>query len=117
MSKINDTQRKLRQRKQRVRSTVSGTEARPRLSVYISNRQVSAQIINDVTGTTIASATTIGTKTEGTLSDKAAVVGTEIAKQASKKKIKSVVLDRNGRLYEKRLQAFAEAARKGGLEF
>ncbi|MCA9309089.1 50S ribosomal protein L18 [Candidatus Saccharibacteria bacterium] len=117
MSKIIDTKRKLQQRKNRVRSTVSGTEARPRLSVYISNRQVSAQLINDVTGTTIASATTIGSKAEGTLSDKAAVVGSEIAKQAGKKKVKTVVLDRNGRLYEKRLQAFADAARKGGLEF
>lgn len=117
MSRIIDTKRRLQQRKQRVRSTVSGTEARPRLSVHISNRQVSAQIINDISGTTIAAATTIGSKSEGSLSDKAAIVGTEIAKQAQKKKVKTVVLDRNGRLYEKRLQAFADAARKGGLEF
>lgn len=117
MSRIIDTKRRLQQRKQRVRSTVSGTEARPRLSVHISNRQVSAQIINDISGTTIAAATTIGSKSEGSLSDKAAIVGAEIAKQAQKKKVKTVVLDRNGRLYEKRLQAFADAARKGGLEF
>lgn len=117
MSKIIDTKRKLQQRKNRVRSTVSGTEARPRLSVYISNRQVSAQIINDISGTTIAAATTIGSKAEGSLSDKATTVGTAIAKQAQRKKVKTVVLDRNGRLYEKRLQAFADAARKGGLEF
>lgn len=116
MSK-NHTQRKLNQRKQRVRSTVSGTEERPRLSVYVSNRQVSAQVINDITGVTLVSATSVGTQAEGSLSDKAAIIGTEIAKKAQKKGVSKVVMDRNGRLYQKRLQSFAEAARNGGLEF
>jgi large subunit ribosomal protein L18 len=105
-------------RKRRVRSTVSGTSERPRLSVYISNRHVSAQLINDETGRTLASASTINQgEAKGSLTDLCAWVGTEIAKQAVKIKVSKVVLDRNGQRYEKRLRALAEAARSNGLEF
>ena len=104
-------------RKGRVRAKVSGTAERPRLSVTISNVHVSAQIIDDVKGHTLASATTVGTKATGTMTEKCAVIGTEIAKKAKKAKINAVVFDRNGRAYAGRLSALAEAARKEGLEF
>ena len=104
-------------RKARVRAKVNGTEERPRLSVTISNMHVSAQLIDDVTGTTLASATTVGTKISGTMTEKCAAIGTDIAKKAKKVKINAVVFDRNGRQYAGRLQALAEAARKEGLEF
>jgi large subunit ribosomal protein L18 len=104
-------------RKGRVRAKVSGTAERPRLSVTISNVHVSAQIIDDVKGHTLASATTVGTKATGTMTEKCAVVGTEIAKKAKKAKINAVVFDRNGRQYAGRLSALADAARKEGLEF
>lgn len=104
-------------RKGRVRSKVAGTAERPRLSVFVSNMHVSAQLINDVSGRTLASATTVGTKHEGTMTDKAQTVGTDIAKQAKKLKINAVVFDRNGRRYAGRLKALADEARKQGLEF
>lgn len=104
-------------RKNRVRSTVSGTAARPRLSVTISNLHVSAQVIDDVSGKTLAAATTVGTKAKGTMTEKSAVVGKEIATKAKKAKVTAVVFDRNGRLYAGRLKSLADAARKEGLEF
>ena len=104
-------------RKNRVRAKVSGTAERPRLTVTISNTHVSAQLINDVEGKTIVSATTVGKKTTGTTSEKAASIGTDIAKKAVKANVKAIVFDRNGRQYAGRLKALAEAARKEGLEF
>jgi len=104
-------------RKNRVRSTVNGTTERPRLTVTISNIHVSAQVIDDVVGKTLASATTVGTKATGTLTEKAAVVGKEIATKAKKAKVTKVVFDRNGRKYAGRLKSLADAARKEGLEF
>lgn len=104
-------------RKNRVRSRVHGTAERPRLSVTISNMHVSAQVVNDETGHTLAAATTVGTKATGTMKDRAAIVGTEIAKKAKKAKITTVVFDRNGRQYGARLSSLADAARKEGLEF
>lgn len=104
-------------RKNRVRSHVSGTAERPRLSVTISNMHISAQIIDDVKGHTLAAATTVGTKSTGTMKEQAAVVGADIAKKAKKVNIKTVVFDRNGRQYGARLGALADAARKEGLEF
>ncbi len=104
-------------RKARVRARVSGTAERPRLSVTISNKNVSAQLIDDVAGKTLASATTVGSKATGSIADKCEFVGTEIAKKAKKAKITAVVFDRNGRQYAKRLSALADAARKEGLEF
>ena len=104
-------------RKNRVRSTVSGTAERPRLTVTISSIHVSAQIIDDVAGKTLAAATTVGTKAKGTLTEKAAIVGKDIAAKAKKAKVTAVVFDRNGRRYAGRLKALADAARKEGLEF
>lgn len=105
-------------RKARVRSHVSGTEARPRLSVYVSNMHIHAQVIDDTKGTTLASSTSATAKdVKGSLSEKAAWVGTDIAKKAKKAKVTAVVFDRNGRKYHGRLKALAEAARAGGLEF
>lgn len=104
-------------RKGRVRARVSGTATRPRLSVTVSNVHVSAQLIDDVAQRTLLSATTVGAKIDGTLTDKAAYVGTEIGKKAKKAKITAVVFDRNGHRYARRLSALADAARKEGLEF
>lgn len=104
-------------RKNRVRSKVTGTAERPRLTVTISNKHVSAQIIDDVKQHTLAAATTVGTKQTGSISEQAAFVGAEIAKKAKKAKINAVVFDRNGRQYAGRLAALADAARKEGLEF
>jgi large subunit ribosomal protein L18 len=104
-------------RKNRVRSKVTGTAERPRLTVTISNAHVSAQIIDDVKQHTLASATTVGTKQTGSLTEQAAFVGADIAKKAKKAKINAVVFDRNGRQYAGRLAALADAARKEGLEF
>lgn len=104
-------------RKNRVRSRVVGTADRPRLTVTISNKHVSAQIIDDAKGHTLVAATTVGSKAEGSIADQAALVGSDIAKKAKKAKITKVVFDRNGRQYAKRLNALADAARKEGLEF
>jgi large subunit ribosomal protein L18 len=104
-------------RKARVRSTVSGTQERPRLTVSISNHHISAQIINDEQHKTLVAATTIGKKLTGTMTEKAVIVGTDIAKAAKKAKITKVVFDRNGRIYHGRVKALADAARKEGLEF
>ena len=104
-------------RKARVRAKVHGTAERPRLTVTISNLHVSAQVIDDDKGHTIASATTVGTKATGTLTEKCTAIGTEIAKKAKKAKVTAVVFDRNGRQYAGRLSALADAARKEGLEF
>lgn len=104
-------------RKNRVRAKISGTAERPRLTVTISNKHVNAQLIDDVKQHTIASSTTVGAKQEGSLSEQATFVGTDIAKKAKKAKITTVVFDRNGRQYAGRLNALADAARKEGLEF
>jgi large subunit ribosomal protein L18 len=106
------------QRKSRIRSVVSGTAKRPRLSVHISNIHVTAQLIDDTTNSTLGYVTTVGQKAvKGSMSDKAAWVGEEIAKQAKASKISSVVFDRGGKLYHGRVAALADAARKAGLEF
>ncbi|OYX42925.1 50S ribosomal protein L18 [Candidatus Saccharibacteria bacterium 32-49-12] len=104
-------------RKDRVRAKISGTAERPRLTVSISNTHVSAQLIDDVKQHTLAAATTVGAKHQGSLTEQAAVIGADIAKKAKKIKIKQVVFDRNGRQYAGRLKALADAARKEGLEF
>lgn len=101
----------------RVRAKVSGSAARPRLTVTISNKHVSAQLVDDVASKTLAASTTVGAKQTGNMTEQAAFVGTDIAKKAKKLKITSVVFDRNGRQYAKRLAALADAARQEGLEF
>ena len=104
-------------RANRTRAKIHGTKERPRLTVHISNLNVTAQIINDDTVTTLAYATTVGKKMTGTMSEKAAQIGTEIAKLAKKANISKVVFDRGSRLYAGRMSSLAEAARKEGLEF
>lgn len=103
-------------RKARVRAKVSGTAERPRLTVTISNKHVSAQLIDDTASKTLAASTTVGSKQDGSLKSLAEFVGTDIAKKAKKAKITKVVFDRNGRQYAGRLSALADAARKEGLE-
>jgi large subunit ribosomal protein L18 len=107
----------LKLRKARVRSVISGTSERPRLTVTISNLHISAQVINDDNHTTLAYATTVGSKIAGTMTEKSAQIGTEIAKAAKKAKVSKVAFDRNGRKYHGRIKALADAARKEGLEF
>ena len=105
-------------RKNRVRSTVSGTTERPRLSVHISNRHITAQVIDDTQHKTVASVSTVGTKAAtGSKTELAEWVGTEIAKKAKAAKVTFFLFDRGGRIYHGRVQALADAARKAGLEF
>ena len=104
-------------RSNRTRAKIHGTADRPRLSVNISNMHVTAQIIDDDKGATLAYATTVGTKQKGSKTELATFIGTEIAKKAKKAKIEKVVFDRGSRLYAGRMKALAEAARKEGLEF
>lgn len=117
MSRVSDKLNQTARRINRVRSQVRGTSERPRLSVHISNLNVSAQIIDDTTGKTLIGVTTAGKKVTGTMTEKAENIGTEIAKLAEAKKINKVVFDRGSKLYHGRVKALAEAARKGGLEF
>ncbi|MDB5182934.1 MAG: rplR [Candidatus Saccharibacteria bacterium] len=106
------------QRKNRIRSTVTGTTERPRLSVFVSNLNITAQIIDDSKQVTLVAITTVGEKSvKGTMTEKAAWAGTEIAKKAKTAKVTKVVFDRGGRQYHGRVKALAEAARAGGLEF
>lgn len=109
-----------KKRHSRVRTKVSGTAACPRLNVYRSNKHIYAQLIDDVNGVTLASASTMdksfGSEATGT-ADAAAKVGETIAKQAVEKEVKSVVFDRGGYLFHGRVKALADAARENGLEF
>ena len=105
------------QRAARTRSTLHGTAKQPRLSVAVSNMNVTAQLINDDDGTTIASASTIGGKAKGSMTEKATVIGQEIAKAGKAKKISKVIFDRGGKQYHGRVKALADAARENGLEF
>lgn len=106
--------------KNRVRKTVSGTADRPRLSVYRSNKQIYAQLVDDVQGVTITSTSSkakeISDK-EVSKTDKAAMVGKLVAEKALAAGITEVVFDRGGYLYHGRVKQLADAARKGGLKF
>ena len=107
-------------RHERVRSKVSGTASVPRLNVFRSNSNIFAQIIDDVKGETLVSASSIDKELSlenGGNVDAAARVGELLAKRAKKAKIKNVVFDRGGYLYHGRVKALAEAARENGLEF
>ena len=118
MSRLNVVRRQELQRKIRVRSLVKGTNERPRLCVSISNRHITAQIINDEEHKTLAYASTVGKKLDKeNMTNQAAVIGNELAKIAKTVKISKVVFDRGSRLYHGRIKALAEAAREGGLEF
>lgn len=107
-----------RLRKNRVRAIVSGVTERPRLSVTISNRHITAQVIDDSKHKTVVYISTVGAKAaKGSMIERAEWVGTEIAKKAKAAKVGSVVFDRGSRIYHGRVQALADAARKAGLEF
>ena len=105
-------------RKNRVKSVVRGTADRPRLSVRVSNRHISAQIIDDQKSKTIVGISSASnTKLKGNLTQKAEEIGLQIAKLAKAKKVKRVSFDRGSSLYHGRVKALADAARKEGLEF
>ncbi|MBQ7254829.1 MAG: 50S ribosomal protein L18 [Oscillospiraceae bacterium] len=103
----------------RVRGKISGTPERPRLSVFRSNANISAQIIDDVNGVTLVAASTLEKGFEGAAGNKEAArkVGKTIAERAKAKGIAAVVFDRSGYLYHGRVAELAEGAREGGLEF
>jgi large subunit ribosomal protein L18 len=105
-------------RHRRVRAKVSGTTARPRLAVYRSNRTISAQVIDDSAGHTLAAASSLDKSLAATKrADAPAAVGKLVAERAAKAGIASVVFDRGGYLYHGRVKALADAAREHGLEF
>jgi large subunit ribosomal protein L18 len=112
------TQQARLHRHRRVRAKVSGTAERPRLAVYRSNRGIFAQLIDDVAGHTIASASSLDGKVRGTKRSEApAAVGRLVAERARDAGIARVVFDRGGYLYHGRVKALADAARESGLEF
>ncbi|MBR1923420.1 MAG: 50S ribosomal protein L18 [Paludibacteraceae bacterium] len=100
-----------------IRRTVSGTAERPRLTVFRSNSQIYAQVINDQEGKTLASASSLSIKDKMTKTEKAVQVGKMIAEAAKKAGVEAVVFDRNGYLYHGRVQSLADAAREAGLKF
>ena len=102
--------------KTRIRGKISGTAARPRMSVFRSNKAIYVQVIDDLSGSTLAAASSKGIQ-EATKVEIAAKVGEEIAKKAVEKGITEVVFDRNGYLYHGRVKSLADAARKAGLKF
>lgn len=106
-------------RHKRVRAKISGTAEKPRLAVYRSNANISAQIIDDVKGVTLVSASTLEKSFEGIGSNKAAAreIGKVIAERAAAKGITEIVFDRGGYLYHGRVSELAEGAREGGLKF
>jgi large subunit ribosomal protein L18 len=109
-------------RQARVRRKIKGTSERPRLNVFKSSKHIHAQIIDDVKGVTLVSASTVSVDVKGALEytgnvDAAKSVGAAIAKKALANNIKAVVFDRNGFLYHGRIKALAEAARENGLTF
>lgn len=119
MAKKNKNDR-LITRKKRVRAKISGTPQRPRLSVYKSNTNIYAQLIDDVNGVTLASANSLQkdvAESEHANVETAKKVGSAIGKRALEAGIEEVVFDRNGYLYHGRVKALAEAAREAGLKF
>ena len=112
---MNRQERRLRVR-HRVRNKISGTQERPRLCVFRSNRQIYAQIIDDTKGVTLAQASSLGMEA-CPKKEQAAQVGEKIAKVAQEKGIDTVVFDRSGYLYHGRVAELANGARKGGLKF
>lgn len=100
----------------RIRKSVNGTAERPRMSVFRSNKQIYVQVINDLTGTTLVSASSLGLEAMPKR-EQAAKVGELVAKKAVEAGISKVVFDRNGYLYHGRVKELADAARKGGLNF
>ncbi|MEY3125994.1 MAG: 50S ribosomal protein L18 [Flavobacteriales bacterium] len=105
--------------KRRIRKKVTGTSLIPRLSVYRSNKQIYAQLIDDATGKTLASAGSFKQKEAQNVNKitQATMIGKEIAEKAQEVGIKTIVFDRNGYLYHGRVKSLADSAREGGLKF
>ena len=119
MIKRPDTRGQRIKRHNRVRGKISGTAERPRLSVFRSENNIYAQIIDDVAGNTLVSASTVekGFEGNGGNGDAAKKVGAAVAERALQKGIEEVVFDRGGYIYHGRVKALAEGAREGGLKF
>lgn len=106
--------------KQRIRKSLSGNAEMPRMTVFKSNKEIYAQIIDDVSGKTLAASSSLQkdiVTQKVNKSAKAALVGTSIATKAKEAGVESIVFDRNGYMYHGRIKALAEAARSGGLKF
>ena len=119
MIKRPDTNAQRLKRHKRVRGKISGTPERPRLNVFRSETNIYAQIIDDVSGKTLVSASSLekSFNCDGTKTDAAKMVGQLVAERAKAAGITTVVFDRGGYVYHGRVQALAEGAREGGLEF
>ncbi len=115
MSRLKTKNNNAIRRAHRVRATLSSNSTRPRLSITISNRHVSAQIIDDASHKTLVASTSIGKKNFSNMTEMAIVVGKDIAKKSKAKKITEVTLDRGSKLYHGRIKALADAAREEGL--
>lgn len=113
MSKL-QTEKRIRKHK-KIRAKIFGTAERPRLSVFKSNKYLYAEIIDDMTGRTLAAASSL--KFNKKVKEPARAVGQTIAKLAGEKKIKNVVFDRGGYVYTGKVKALADGAREGGLVF
>ncbi len=105
--------------KKRIRKVIEGTPERPRLSVFRSNKEIYAQLIDDLNGKTIASVSSLNVKEAAGVPkmEQAAILGKQVAEVAKNAGVETVVFDRNGYLYHGRVKALAEAAREGGLKF
>ena len=104
--------------KKRIRKIVSGTATKPRMSVFRSNKEISVQLIDDISGSTLVSASSKAIKdAKGTKIDVAALVGKSVGEKALKAGIETVAFDRNGYLYHGRVKALADGAREAGLKF
>ncbi len=106
--------------KSRIRKVVSGTEARPRLAVFRSNKEIYAQVVDDVTGKTISAASSRDkdiSSAKGTKSEIATMVGKSVAEKALKAGVETIAFDRGGYQYHGRVKSLAEGAREGGLKF
>ncbi|MFA5926833.1 MAG: 50S ribosomal protein L18 [Patescibacteria group bacterium] len=101
----------------KVNKKTAGTAERPRASVFRSNRCISVQLVDDSCGKTLLAASTKGIKDKQTATEKARILGGEVAKKASEKKIKAIVYDRNGYQYHGQVRALAEGMREGGINF
>ncbi len=119
MVKKPDTNKARIKRHMRIRNKISGTAERPRLNVFRSNKNIYAQIIDDLSGKTLAAASTLDKEIEGKGSNKEAAkeVGKLVAKRAADKGITEVVFDRGGYVYHGRVKELADGAREGGLKF
>ena len=106
--------------KNRIRKVVSGSETRPRLSVFRSNKEIYAQIVDDVTGKTISASSSRDkdiSSAKGTKTEIAALVGKSVAEKALKAGVETIAFDRGGYLYHGRVKSLAEGAREAGLKF